>query len=63
MIHFEKTCTCINECTLYDYLFRKGREYQVDVYPLYYQVYNNGGYDDYVFLSPEDFEKYFKMIE
>lgn len=69
----EKTCKCIEDYTIprhlnhitedYDLVFHKGREYQVDVCTLWYQVYQNGGCDDYVFMTEEDFEKYFKLID
>lgn len=59
---FEKTCKCIEDLIYEDYTFHKGREYQVDVYPLFYKIYNNGGWDDYIFFG-EDFNKYFKLIE
>lgn len=67
----ERTCTCIEEyscmndgklsATILD--FHKGREYQVDIYPLYHIVYQNGGWDDYINLNDEQFNKYFKLIE
>ena len=60
----ERTCKCINDVIINDYRFHKGREYQVDVYPLYYQIYQNGGWDNYVFISSdEEFDEYFKLIE
>lgn len=60
----EKTCTCIEDLIFNDYQFHKRHEYQVDVYPLYYKIYNNGGWDDYIFIDNyEYFSKYFKMIE
>ena len=32
--------------------------------PLYYQVYQNGGWNDYIFIEDENvFNKYFKLIE
>ena len=36
---------------------------QVDIFPLYYQVYQNGGWDDYIFMKEEEFNKNFKLIE
>ena len=42
----ERTCKCIQEFKYDNLVFHKGREYQVDVYPLYYQIYQNGGWDD-----------------
>ena len=69
----ERTCKCIQDYKFprclnhiiedYDLEFHKGREYQVDVTPLFYQVYQNGGWDDYIFMTEEDFNKYFKLIE
>ena len=60
----ERTCKCIVELNRYNLQFHKGREYQVDVYPLYYQIYQNGGWDDYVFISSdEEFNEYFELIE
>ena len=58
----EKTCICVFN---YDNIFhfQNKREYQVDVYPLFCCVYNNGGWDDYVFIGIEEFKKYFKIIE
>lgn len=59
----EKTCKCINDLTLNECQFHKGREYQVDIYPLYYQIYQNGGWDDYIFInSDEEFNSYFELI-
>lgn len=63
-VHSEKTCLCINDLIFDDYQFHKGREYQVDIYPLFYKIYNNGGWNDYIFLEGEDnFNKYFNLIE
>ena len=60
---FEKTCKCIEDLEFNGYLFHKGREYQVDIYPLYYQIYQNGGWNDYIYLEDEEeFNKYFKEI-
>ena len=72
MIQSEKTCKCIESLTRNaampnndgDVLnFHKGREYQVDIFPLYYQVYQNGGWDDYIFMTEEEFNKNFSIIE
>lgn len=67
----ERTCKCIEDyncmnsgnisTTLLE--FHKGREYQVDVYPLWYIVYQNGGWDDYIHLEEDLFNKFFKLIE
>ena len=55
-------------------LFRKSREYQVDVFnyvdrkseynglSLLYKVYNNGGWYDYITIKQEEFDKYFEII-
>ncbi len=62
----EKTCKCIKECIFNGYEFHKGREYQVDIYPLFNKVYNNGGWDEYVFFEDNEeneFNEYFKLIE
>ena len=74
----EKTCKCLQDIeTVQDdkkMLFRKGREYQVDVFnyvdrkseynglSLLYKVYNNGGGDDYIIIKQEEFDKYFEII-
>lgn len=59
----EKTCKCIKDFTYNNLQFHKGREYQVDVYPLYYQIYQNGGWNDYIFISSdEEFNSYFELI-
>ena len=34
----EKTCKCIKECIFDGYEFHKGREYQVDIYPLFNKI-------------------------
>lgn len=61
---FEKTCSCIEDLIFEDYQFYKGREYQVDIYPSHYKIYQNGGWDDYIFLEGDDnFNKHFKLIE
>ncbi len=59
----EKTCVCIENYEIEDLIFHKGREYQVDIFPLYYQVYQNGGWDDYIYMEDEDFNKNFKLID
>ena len=71
----EKTCKCIkdylvksepvysNDWQDKELEFHKEREYQVDCFPLYYQLYQNGGWDDYTFLNEEEFNKYFVLIE
>ena len=60
---FEKTCKCIENLIIDNYTFHKGREYQVDIYPLFYKIYQNGGWNDYVYFESEkDFNKYFKEI-
>lgn len=74
----EKTCKCLQDIeTKQDdkkMLFRKGREYQVDVFnyvdrkseyndlSLLYKVYNNGGWYDYITIKQEEFDKYFEII-
>jgi len=60
---FERTCVCIEDYEIEDLIFHKGREYQVDIFPLYYQVYQNGGWYDYIYIQEEDFDKNFKLIE
>lgn len=68
----EKTCKCIGSIKLKastpfndgpDMEFHKGREYQVDIFPLYYQLYQNGGWEDYIFLTEEEFNRNFTLIE
>lgn len=60
----QKTCACIEDLVFNDYQFRKRHEYQVYVYHLYYKIYNNGGWDDYIFIDNDEyFNKYFKMID
>lgn len=58
----ETTCKCIKDLEFEDIKFHKGREYQVDIYPMYYQVYQNGTYNDYIFLTEDEFNEYFKEI-
>ena len=68
----ERTCRCINDFVILpdnrhsnekELNFHKGREYQVDIYVLFFKVYQNGGYDDYAFLSNEEFDDYFELIK
>jgi len=68
----ERTCRCTENLTINasmphddgnELSFHKGREYQVDIYPSYYQVYQNGDYDDYIFVTEEEFNKNFSLIE
>lgn len=60
----EKTCKCIKDFEFDNHKFIKNREYQIDLYPLFYKIYRNGGWDDYIFLSEEDiFCEYFKIID
>ena len=68
---WEKTCKCINEFSVLsdnmcpndeELIFHNGREYQVDVYVSSYKVYQNGGYDDYVFLNEDKFNENFELI-
>ena len=63
MMIIEKTCTCIEEFKMDNLCFHPKREYQVDIFPLYYEVYQNGTYEDYVFLTDGEFNKYFKLID
>ena len=76
----EKTCKCLQDIETEQndkkMLFRKGREYQVDVFnyvdrkseyngpslSLLYKVYNNGGWYDYITIKQEEFDKYFEII-
>ena len=46
----ERTCKCIKDYEIENLIFHKDREYQVDIFPLYYQVYQNGGWEDYIFM-------------
>ena len=68
----ERTCRCINDLSIpsegrnsaLDILnFHAGREYQVDVYPLFLQVYQNGGWDDFVRLNEDEFKQHFELIK
>ncbi len=59
----ERTCKCIEDYKFDNLEFHKGREYQVDEFLMYYQVFQNGGYDKYVIINEEDkFSKYFSLI-
>lgn len=74
----EKTCKCLQDIEIEQddkkMLFRKGREYQVDVFnyvdrkseynglSLLYKIYNNGGWYDYIIIKQEEFDKYFEII-
>ena len=59
----ERTCKCIQDYEQDGIKFHKGREYQIDIYPLYNQIYQNGGWYDYIFMIEEDFNKYFELIK
>lgn len=70
----EKTCRCKKEYSnkrintnvrgpKTPLLYVEGREYQVDVFPLFNVVYNNGGWTDYCYLNNEEFDKYFELIK
>lgn len=59
----ERTCKCILDYVEDGLLFHKGREYQVDVYPIYNQIYQNGGWNDYIFMQDDEMNKYFKLID
>ena len=63
----ENTCRCKHSLEFNDaygkpHEFIVSREYQVDIYPLWYEVYQNGGWDDYIHLEEEQFNKYFIEI-
>ena len=59
----EKTCKCIKDYSFEDIQFHKGMEYQVDEFLMYYQVFQNRGYDKYVIINEEyEFSKYFSLI-
>ena len=75
-LKLEKTCKCIQEwhpmndgkisTTILN--FYKDREYQVNIEYLHpyteaYIVFNNGGWDDYVTIDNDTFNKYFELIE
>jgi len=63
MVIQEKTCKCIEDLIFDDYQFYKNKEYQVDVYPSHYKIYNVG-YNNYIFIKGDDnFNKHFKIIE
>lgn len=57
----ERTCICIVDYNG-NFPYFKNMEYQVDVYPLFYCVYNNGGWSDYDFLTKEEFSMHFRLI-
>lgn len=68
----EKNCKCIKEFVTFpdnvfsnedELYFHVGREYQVDIYALYFKVYQNGGYNDYVNLDDSEFSEYFRLID
>lgn len=63
----EKTCLNIQPINIEDKFgeltFKPGFEYQVDIYPLFSCVYNNGGWKDYFFFSNHEFNKYFQIID
>ena len=63
MTPIQKTCRCIKEVQFDELKFYNRREYQVDIYPLFYKVYNNGGWDDYVFLDENEFLENFELIK
>lgn len=58
----EKTCICIASLNQDGFEFFTRHEYQVDVYPLFFCVYLDGGWNNYIFLNEEDFSKYFQLI-
>jgi hypothetical protein len=70
----EKTCKCItalsrandnNPDKLCEFI--TGREYQVDVYYYldrsHYKVYLNGGWNDFIILTENEFNECFRLIE
>ena len=59
----EWTCTCIKNLINENYQFYEKHEYQVDIYPLYYKVYTNGGWNIYEFFNEDEFYEHFKLIE
>lgn len=68
----ERTCKCIKDLTIFpdnsmpnekELNFYEGREYQVDIYALFFKVYQNGSYYDYVFLDDNEFESNFELIK
>ena len=72
-VKFEKTCRCMKELSRQNdndsskvCEFHKRREYQVDVYfcleKSHYKVYQNGGWNDFVFLDEDEFKENFEMI-
>lgn len=62
----ERTCQCVETINIEDKFgkltFKQGFEYQVDIYPLFSCVYNNGGWNDYYFFPSHQFNNYFKII-
>lgn len=59
----EKTCKCIKDLEFNDCIFLEGREYQVDVFTYFFKIYQNGGYDKYIFIEGEhSFNENFKII-
>jgi hypothetical protein len=58
----ELTVKCINDLRVDNLFYIKGHEYQADNYPLFVCVYNNGGWRDYIYVTHEEFEKYFEFI-
>ncbi len=70
----EKTCKCIAALSRVNdnnpektCEFIAKREYQVDVYyyldRCHYKVYANGGWNDFVILTENEFNECFKLIE
>ena len=59
----ERTCKCIQDYEQDGLKFHKGREYQIDIYPLYNQIYQNGGWNDYIFMDDESIQEYFELID
>lgn len=70
----EKTCKCIaalervndnDSKKMCEFIVR--REYQVDVYyyldHCHYKVYANGGWNDFVILTENEFKECFELIE
>ena len=77
LLKTEKTCVCIAELEIDSdnnakepqarLQFHVKREYQVDIFYTatysVYKIYQNGGWDDYVRLKEDEFNKYFKLIK
>ena len=62
-----KICKCKKDCTLYGYYddklqFYKMREYKVEVFPTFYNVYMVNDFYHYVSLTDDDFNAYFEMV-